>query len=128
MEFLKALTDERVRNETAPFDHPELIIPDDVDESGAEILLSLAATGGAPAIVPPALIMSSPLLPAAPTTLTTLAADRHGRSNGNGRNQGKCTASGLRDRNRFNVERQQHRSAGRKQFHHGHRLYAHRGC
>ena len=72
VEFLKALTDERVRNETAPFDHPELIIPDGVDESGTEILLSLAATGGAPAVVQPALVMSSPLLPAAPTTLTSL--------------------------------------------------------
>jgi cytochrome c peroxidase len=72
VEFLKALTDERVRNETAPFDHPELIISDGVDESGAEILLSLTATGGAPAAVQPALVMSSPILPLAPTTLTGL--------------------------------------------------------
>jgi hypothetical protein len=27
VEFLKSLTDERVRNESAPFDHPELSIP-----------------------------------------------------------------------------------------------------
>jgi hypothetical protein len=28
VEFLKALTDERVRQEQAPFDHPELFLPD----------------------------------------------------------------------------------------------------
>lgn len=72
VEFLKALTDERVRNETAPFDHPELVIPAGVDESGSEILLTLAATGGAPAVVQPALVMTSPVLPLAPTTLTSL--------------------------------------------------------
>ena len=74
VEFLKALTDDRVRNETAPFDHPELIIPDGVDpDTGSEILITLAATGGAPAPVPPALVLLSPVLPVAPTTLTSLA-------------------------------------------------------
>lgn len=72
VEFLKALTDERVRNETAPFDHPELIIPDGVDASGNEILLTLAATGGAPAHVPALLVLQNPALPVAPTTQTTL--------------------------------------------------------
>jgi hypothetical protein len=35
--FLKALTDERVRFERAPFDHPSLLLPVDVrrDENGA---------------------------------------------------------------------------------------------
>lgn len=35
--FLKALTDERVRNESAPFDHPSLLLPVDQvrDETGA---------------------------------------------------------------------------------------------
>jgi len=69
VEFMKALTDERVRNETAPFDHPELIVPNGVDEFGGEILLTLAATGGAPAPVAPALVLVNPALPAAPTTL-----------------------------------------------------------
>ena len=27
MEFLKSLTDERVRKQSAPFDHPQLFIP-----------------------------------------------------------------------------------------------------
>lgn len=70
--FLKALTDDRVRNETAPFDHPELIIPDGVDAVGNDILLTLSATGGAPPVVPPALTLTAPLLPVAPTTLKTL--------------------------------------------------------
>jgi hypothetical protein len=71
VEFLKALTDERVRNETAPFDHPELAIPNGVDINGSDILITLAATGGAPAPVPPALVMLNPALPTAPTTLTS---------------------------------------------------------
>ena len=55
VEFLKALTDDRVRNETAPFDHPELLIP-----SGdlADTMIALPATGGAPAPVPPSLILN----------------------------------------------------------------------
>jgi cytochrome c peroxidase len=74
VEFLKALTDDRVRNETAPFDHPELIIPNGVDpNTGSEVLITLAATGGAPAPVPPALVLQNPILPVAPTTLTSLA-------------------------------------------------------
>jgi hypothetical protein len=35
VEFLLALTDERVRNEQAPFDHPQLFIPDGHPDSGA---------------------------------------------------------------------------------------------
>lgn len=72
VEFLKALTDERVRNETAPFDHPELIIPNGADALGNDILLALDATGGALPVVPPALVLSAPALPVAPTTLTSL--------------------------------------------------------
>jgi hypothetical protein len=71
VEFLKALTDERVRNETAPFDHPELFIPDGVDALGNDILLTLAATGGAPPVVPPLLVVQSPVLPAPATALNS---------------------------------------------------------
>jgi cytochrome c peroxidase len=71
VEFLKSLTDERVRNETAPFDHPELIIPNGVDANGADILMTLPATGGAPAAVPPALVLTNPALPVQPGTLTS---------------------------------------------------------
>ncbi len=71
VEFLKALTDERVRNESAPFDHPELIIPNGVDALGSDILLTLAATGGAPAVVAPLLVVQSPVLPAPATVLNS---------------------------------------------------------
>lgn len=45
--FLKALTDERVRNESAPFDHPEILIP----EGEPEAMTRIPARGadGAPA-------------------------------------------------------------------------------
>lgn len=58
--FLNALTDERVKNETAPFDHPELLIPNGVDPlSGTEIMIPLPATGGAlPAVAPAALTLN----------------------------------------------------------------------
>jgi len=71
VEFLRALTDERVRNQTAPFDHPELIIPNGVDAFGGDVLITLAATGGAPAPVPPALVLLNPALPLPPATLTS---------------------------------------------------------
>jgi len=62
VEFLKALTDERVRNEWAPFDHPELVIPNGVDPvSGADIMIPLPATGGAPAPVPPVTLTLNPV-------------------------------------------------------------------
>ncbi|MCM2356639.1 MAG: Ig-like domain-containing protein [Geobacteraceae bacterium] len=70
VEFLKALTDERVRNEWAPFDHPELQIPHGVDElSGAELMITLPATGGAPDPVPPATLTLNPVT--TPTLLTS---------------------------------------------------------
>ena len=66
VDFLKSLTDERVRNETAPFDHPQLMIP-----SGdlADTMITLAPTGGGPAAGPP-LLTVAPF--ASPTTLSTL--------------------------------------------------------
>ncbi len=69
--FLNKLTDERVRNETAPFDHPELRIPNGVDAIGADLpLIVLPATGGAP---PPVLINTLTINPIiSPTNLTSL--------------------------------------------------------
>ena len=66
VDFMKALTDERVRNQTAPFDHPQLLIA-----SGdlAESMIDLSATGGAPVPLAPALTVDP--LPT-PTVLTTL--------------------------------------------------------
>ncbi|MDX1980753.1 MAG: cytochrome c peroxidase [Bryobacteraceae bacterium] len=43
--FMKALTDDRVRFERAPFDHPELCVPDGHPEAGAGVL----SPGGSPA-------------------------------------------------------------------------------
>jgi cytochrome c peroxidase len=45
--FLKALTDERVRNEIAPFDHPELFIPNGHAADGATQLLRITPVGAA---------------------------------------------------------------------------------
>ncbi|HEU5412303.1 MAG TPA: cytochrome c peroxidase, partial [Candidatus Angelobacter sp.] len=53
--FLKSLTDERVRNQSAPFDHPSLVVPNgmapDGNGSWVEQTITLSATGaggGAP--------------------------------------------------------------------------------
>jgi len=69
VEFLKSLTDERVKNEWAPFDHPELIIPHGVDALGQETLLNLTATGGGPAVAAPAVLTLNPIV--SPTILAT---------------------------------------------------------
>jgi hypothetical protein len=70
VEFLKSLTDERVKNEWAPFDHPELLIPHGVDElSGLETQLTLSATGGSPAAVAPAVLTLNPV--SSPAILTS---------------------------------------------------------
>jgi cytochrome c peroxidase len=69
VEFMKSLTDERVRNEWAPFDHPELRIPNGIDGSGADIMLTLAATGGAPDPIAPAVLTLNPVT--SPTNLTS---------------------------------------------------------
>lgn len=63
--FLKALTDERVRNETAPFDHPQLLIPNGAPELP---LIELPATGGLALDVAPTLTVD-PV--ASPSTLTS---------------------------------------------------------
>jgi len=53
--FLLALTDERVRNELAPFDHPELIVPHGTTATGMEITFTVPAVGrdGRPGATPP---------------------------------------------------------------------------
>jgi cytochrome c peroxidase len=47
--FLKSLTDERVRNQSAPFDHPSLVIPNgmtlDANGNAVEQTITLPATG-----------------------------------------------------------------------------------
>lgn len=63
--FLKSLTDERVRNETAPFDHPQLMVPNGEPELP---LIELPATGGTALDVAPTLTID-PV--ASPSTLTS---------------------------------------------------------
>ena len=43
--FLLALTDNRVRNEQAPFDHPELIVPHGTTTTGVEFIFTVPAVG-----------------------------------------------------------------------------------
>ena len=43
--FLLALTDERVRRQRAPFDHPQLLIPNGADSSGNDSVLVVPAVG-----------------------------------------------------------------------------------
>ena len=51
MAFLLALTDHRVKNELAPFDHPELIVPHGTNVSGVDITFRVppVGAGGLPA-------------------------------------------------------------------------------
>jgi cytochrome c peroxidase len=66
IDFLRGLTDERVRNEQAPFDHPQLMIPNgDVPET----FTTLAATSGTPTAV---LISAFTLTTAITNTMTTI--------------------------------------------------------
>jgi len=67
VEFLKALTDERVRAESAPFDHPELLVP---SGDAADSMIVLAPTGGGPAAVAPALTLAPVVTPTALTSQT----------------------------------------------------------
>jgi cytochrome c peroxidase len=50
VEFLLALTDDRVRNEKAPFDHPEIIVANGgtVNDPAAPIVISAVGAGGRP--------------------------------------------------------------------------------
>jgi hypothetical protein len=43
--FLMALTDDRVRNQSAPFDHPQLFLNSGADGLGADIVVEFPATG-----------------------------------------------------------------------------------
>jgi cytochrome c peroxidase len=45
MAFLKGLTDPRVAEESAPFDHPQLFVPNGVDATNADIMTEIPAIG-----------------------------------------------------------------------------------
>jgi len=50
--FLVALTDERVRWQKAPFDHPQLFVPDGDSPAGTDATLEIPATGAGGAATP----------------------------------------------------------------------------
>jgi len=50
--FLLSLTDERVRFQRAPFDHPELVIPDGAISPGVDAVFTLPAVGAAGSATP----------------------------------------------------------------------------
>lgn len=73
--FMKSLTDDRVRMQAAPFDHPELVVPHGEPETGASVI-RLPATGflGLGASTPVTLSVTSnlgsPQVPGIPITFT----------------------------------------------------------
>jgi cytochrome c peroxidase len=50
--FMLALTDDRVRYQRAPFDHPELVIPNGQEPSGTDVPITLPAGGAAGSTTP----------------------------------------------------------------------------
>jgi cytochrome c peroxidase len=69
--FMEALTDDRVRNQSAPFDHPELLVPIPNDD-GTDLLIRIAATdlNGAPAQT---LLTLNPVTTPTPNTSQTIS-------------------------------------------------------
>jgi len=67
--FMKAMTDERVRNESAPFDHPELYVPNGMAPDGNTEFLRIAARDAAGTPAPTIAITIDPI--ASPTRLAT---------------------------------------------------------
>jgi cytochrome c peroxidase len=51
--FLVALTDDRVRLQKAPFDHPSIDVPQGQDATGADIMTTIPAAGAAGSATPP---------------------------------------------------------------------------
>jgi cytochrome c peroxidase len=62
--FMKSLTDERVRNHSAPFDHPEIMIP----EGDPEVLIRIPARDSNGAPVTPVLTINAVTTPTNQTT------------------------------------------------------------
>ena len=69
VEFFKSLTDERVRNHSAPFDHPELFIPEGADAGGNDIMTRIAARDAFGNAAPTIALTLDPV--ATPTNLTS---------------------------------------------------------
>jgi hypothetical protein len=69
VEFMKSLTDERVRNHSAPFDHPELFIPEGADAGGNDIMIRIAARDAFGNAAPTIALTLDPVI--TPTSLTS---------------------------------------------------------
>jgi cytochrome c peroxidase len=50
--FMLSLTDDRVRWQRAPFDHPQLFVPDGADATGLDSMIELPAVGASGAFIP----------------------------------------------------------------------------
>jgi cytochrome c peroxidase len=61
--FLVALTDERVRNQSAPFDHPQLFSNNGANNGGSDIVVERSATGAAGAAPVQTFLNMSPFQP-----------------------------------------------------------------
>jgi cytochrome c peroxidase len=62
--FLVSLTDERVRLQQAPFDHPELVVPAGQDAAGNDLTVSVPAVGSAGSTTPiPRFLALNPFTP-----------------------------------------------------------------
>lgn len=78
MEFLKHLTDPRVRLQSAPFDHPELALPHGLTINGGDaldelfVLPATGRSGGQPLGTFEEALQSGQLLPDAASTATGL--------------------------------------------------------
>jgi cytochrome c peroxidase len=80
--FLKTFTDERVRNESAPFDHPELFVPNGEPETEATMIYIPATGNLGLSALPPVAVSLNPTLasPQAAGTPITFTATRIGGS------------------------------------------------
>lgn len=67
--FMKAMTDERVRSESAPFDHPELLVPNGDLPDGTTAFLRLPARDASGAVATTIAITLAPVT--SPTRLAT---------------------------------------------------------
>jgi cytochrome c peroxidase len=77
--FLLSFTDERVRNESAPFDHPELVIPNGDSTPGVDDLIVLPAKDANGFTVPPMSVTltpsaASPQIIGSPISITAIGA------------------------------------------------------
>jgi cytochrome c peroxidase len=96
--FLKALTDERVRNESAPFDHPELFVANGLAGDGSEDFIRLppVGTGGrSEQGLPPLTAFPTPPLSVGDPTPPSLGGNDPAAAGAGGGGGGGCFIDGL---------------------------------